>query len=82
MYALKITAMIFAGFIVLGIVCIGVAFKVIKHDIYHNDIWKEEARDDVYIRYVRTHIFAYICSWAVNFGVLWLIITIILKIIK
>jgi hypothetical protein len=82
MEALKIAAMIFAGFIVLCIVFVGVAFKVVKHDIYHNDIWKDEARNEVYVSYVRTHMFAYICSWAVNFGVLWLIIAIILKIIK
>ena len=82
MEALKIAAMIFAGFIVLCIVFVGVAFKVVKHDIYHNDIWKDEARTEVYVSYVRTHIFAYICSCAVNFGVLWLIIAIILKIIK
>lgn len=82
MEALKIAGMIFAGLIVLVIVFIGVAFKAIKHDIYHNEMWKDEARNEVYVSYVRTHIFAYICSWAVNFGVLWLIIAIILKIIK
>ena len=82
MEALKIAAMIFAGLIALFIVVVGVAFKAIKHDIYHNEIWKDEARNKVYISYVRTHIFAYICSWIVDFGVLWLIITIILKIIK
>lgn len=82
MEALKIAAMIFAGFIILCIVFVGVAFKVIKHDIYHNDIWKEEARTEVYDSYVRTHMFAYICSCAVNFDALWLIIAIILKIIK
>lgn len=82
MEALKIVMIIVSCLIGLYIILNGIAFKIAKFQVYHSGVYKDKYKNQVYRQIAQGHKFQYLCSWLINIGLLWVIISIILKIIK
>lgn len=82
MEALKIVMIIVGCLIGLYIILNGIGFKIAKFQVYHSGVFKDDYKNLVYQKLAMEHKFQYLCSWLINIGLLWVIISIILKIIK
>lgn len=82
MLALKITLWIFAGIFALCIIALGIEYKYTKRQVMKNDMLKIEGKMKLLWVIRKSHPFMYISSWLTDFGVVFLIVSIILKIVS
>jgi len=82
MGALKITLIVFG--IIIGIVILmnDLAFYIAKRYIFKSGVFKKEYQYEKYWDMKRNNRFAWLCTWITNFGIIYLVSFIVLKIIK
>lgn len=82
MLALKITLWIFAGIFAICILVLGIEYKYAKRQIMKNNMLKIEGKMKLLWIIRKSHPFMYISAWLTDFVVVFLIVSIILKIIS
>lgn len=82
MLALKITVYIFIGIFVITGILMGLLYKIRKNQILKNDLLTDEGKATLYRDLKRSNPIHYLCSWCIDFGIVYLIVFIILKIVK
>ena len=82
MLALKITGLIVLGIIALAIIVKGLQFKYGRRIIFKSDLFKEDKKYAVYNDFKKHARFAWLCSWLINIGLIYLVTSLIILIIK
>ena len=82
MLALKITGFIVLGIIALAILVKGLQFKYGRRIIFKSDLFKEARKYEVYDAFKKHARLGWFCSWLINIGVIYLVTSLIIMIIK